>query len=110
MRFSKKDNVYRIARFASSQANILGVVFGSDDHVEVIEWPIKDNEKVLTSKDEVLKQVTEGLNTMNKNLVTNFRLSKIYFVPSDNAAYSVYRLLICKLIRHYHNKKEFEEL
>jgi len=35
-----------------------------------------------------------GLKEVNKSLGTNYQLSKIYFVPSDSASDSVYKLLI----------------
>ena len=110
MNFTKKKNVYRITRYTSMQSNILGVVFGESEKLEIIEWPIQEGEKIRTSKEEILEQITEGLESVNQSLKTNYKLSKIYFLPSDEPSYSVYNLLICKLIRHYHNGKEFKEI
>jgi hypothetical protein len=110
MWFTKKNDIYRVIRLSGSQDNILGVSFGEENKMEIIEWPIEENEIIRTSKEEVLKQVISGLESVNKALGTNYKLSKIYFLPSDRASNSVYKLLISKLIRHYHSGNEFEEL
>lgn len=112
MQFSKKNEVYRIILLSGAQNNILGVSFGefNSDKIEVIEWAVGENCKVKTSKEEVLEQVLSGLESVNKSMDTNYKLSKIYFSPSDKASNSVYKLLICKLIRHYHAGKEFKEI
>ena len=110
MRFTKKDNIYRIIRLTGSQDNILGVSFGEDNEMKILEWPIEEGEKIRTSKKEVLEQVISGLESVNQSLGTNYKLSEIYFLPSDSGAYSVYHLLICTLIRHYHSGNEFKEL
>ena len=110
MRFTKKGNIYRIIRLTGSQDNILGVSFGEDNKMEILEWPIEEGEKIRTSKKEVLEQIISGLESVNQSLGTNYKLSKIYFLPSDRASNSVYNLLICKLIRHYHSGNEFKEV
>ena len=80
MRFSKTDNIYKIIRITSSQDNILSISFG-EDYVQVIEWNFNnsDRSKIRTSKEEVLEQVLFGLESVNKSLETNYKLSKIYF-------------------------------
>ena len=74
------------------------------------KWWVEKGYKIQTSKEEVLEQVLSGLESVNKSLDTSYKLSKIYFLPSDRASNSVYKLLICKLIRHYHDGKEFKEI
>ena len=116
MGFFKKDNIYRITRITGSQDNILGAAFDdkdrSDNNIEVIEWdfPNIDKSRIRTSKEEVLEQVVSGLESVNQSLGTNYKLSEIYFSPFDSGANSVYNLLICKLIRHYHSGNEFKEV
>ena len=116
MGFFKRDDIYKITRITGSQDNILGVAFDdkdrSDNNIEVLEWdfPNIDKSRIRTSKEEVLEQVVSGLESVNQSLETNYKLSQIYFSPFDSGAYSVYRLLICKLIRHYHSGKEFKEV
>lgn len=59
---------------------------------EVIEWDFPNirTKKVLTSKEEILNQVLAGLESVNKSLGTNCKLSKIYYVPFDNPTYRIY--------------------
>lgn len=106
----KADNIYKIIRITGSQDNILGIFFGEDD-VEVIEWNFNNSDKsrIRTSKEEVLKQVLFSLESINKSLGTNYKLSKIYFSPFDIPANRVYSGLIQVLIRHYHSGNEFKE-
>ena len=116
MRFSKTDNIYKIIRITGSQDNILGISFveknSIGDNIEVIEWnfPKSDKSRIRTSKKDVLEQVLSGLESVNQSLGTNYKLSQIYFSPFDSGTNSVYTLLICNLIRHYHDGKEFNEI
>ena len=111
MRFSKTDNIYKIIRITGSQDNILGISFGEDD-IEVIEWNFNnsDRSRIRTSKEEVLEQVLSGLESINKSLGTNYKLSKIYFSPFDISTNRIYSGLIAALIRHYHSGNEFKEV
>ena len=113
MGFYKTKNIYKVTRMTGSQNNILGVSF-SEKHIEeceieIIEWDFSSNanEKIRTSKELVIKQVMTGLNNVNESLNTNYKLSRIYFSPFDSDSNSVYSLLICKLIRHYHDGNKF---
>jgi len=116
MGFFKKDNIYTITRITGSQDNILGVAFDdknkSDNNIEVIEWdfPNIDKSIIRTSKEEVLEQVLSGLESVNRSLGTNYKLSQVSFTPFDRGTNSVYNFLICKLIRHYHSGNEFKEV
>lgn len=112
MRFSKTGDIYRIIRITGSHDNILGVSFDESNlnKIEILEWPVAKDDKIQTSKEEVLKQVLCGLESINECLDTSYKLSKIYFLPSDSGSHSVYKLLIAQLIRHYHEGKEFKEL
>ena len=87
MRFTKKDGIYRIIRITSGQDNILGVSFdeSNSNKIEILQWPVEKGYKIQTSKEEVLEQVLSGLESVNKSLDTNYKLSKIYFLPSDRA-------------------------
>ena len=132
MAFFKKGNIYKVTYTPSySRSNILGISFAeknsSETTIEVIEWNYpksdftkslekrmakwdkSDKSKIGTSKEEVLTQVLSGLNWVNQALGTNYQLSKIYYVPSENGSDRIYESLIRKLIRHYHSGNEFIE-
>ena len=116
MRFSKTGNIYKIIRITGSQDNILGISFvetnSSEADIEVIEWNFSnsDRSRIRTSKEEVLEQVLSGLESVNKSLGTNSKLSKIYFSPFDISTNRIYSGLIAALIRHYHSGNEFKEV
>lgn len=112
MKFTKKDGIYRIIYLSGGQNNILNVAFdeSKSNKIEILQWPVEKGYKIQTSKEQVLEQVFSGLESVNKSLDTSYKLSKIYFLPSDRASNSIYTLLICKLIRHYHDGKEFKEI
>ena len=57
MRFTKKDNVYRISQVTGSQDNILSVCFyeNNSNDIQVIQWNRKDDRKIQTSEDQVLE-------------------------------------------------------
>mgnify|MGYP003449561107 FL=1 len=111
MRFSKTENIYKIIRITGSQDNILGISFG-EDAVEVIEWNFNNSDRstIRTSKEEVLEQVLLGLESVNKSLGTNYKLSKIYFSPFDISTNRIYSGLIAALIRYYHSGNAFKEV
>lgn len=119
MQFCKRDDIYSISQITSGQENMLGLSFTTEDipikDIEVIEWweiaKIKEKDQIIrTSKDEVLKQVLEGLNEVNKFFGTNYHLSKIYYIPSESFSNNVYMALSHKLIRSYHQGRTFDEL
>lgn len=115
MRFSKKDNIYKVMRNTGNQSNILGISFADknsrENTIQVMQWsfPKIDNSIIRTSKEEVLKQVLSGLNSINQDLGTDYQLSKIYYVPSEDGADRIYETFTRMLIRHYHDGNEFIE-
>ena len=48
MRFTKKNNIYRIVRITGPEANILDGVYGEDDRMEIVEWSIREGEEIQT--------------------------------------------------------------
>ena len=110
MQFTKTENIYKVIRITGSQNNILGVCFSKNNSndIKVVEWIKEDDSNKQTSKNQVLEQVTLGLKEINQSLGTNYRLSKIYYLPSESSSDFVYKFLIMKLIRHYHHGNEFK--
>ena len=115
MLFSKTDNVYKIARITGAQNNILGIEFMTDDDfnnkIEVIECNLWNmgRSKIKGSKEEILKQVLEGLKRINQRLGTKYKFSRIYFSPFDLPYNKVYACLTIYLITHYHTGETFKE-
>ena len=89
MRFSKSNDSDKVIRTTGSRDNILGISFANQQKIknnpEVIEWtfPNIDNSKIRTSNIEVLNQVFSGLNSINQDLETSYKVSKIEYVPAE---------------------------
>ena len=82
--------------------------FFFNDECSEFSFIKEDDSNKQTSKNQVLEQVTLGLKEINQSLGTNYRLSKIYYLPSESSSDFVYKFLIMKLIRHYHHGNEFK--
>ena len=116
MGFFKNKNIYSVTRMTGNRNNILGVSFAdevnSENTIEGIEWDfpnIKEN-FIQTSKKEVLQQVVSGFKSINELLQTDYKLAKIYYVPSEDGSDLMYQTLIRRLIRHFHNGNEFKDV
>ena len=111
-KFTKTNEIYKIVRITGGYDNILGVCFTQKDNepLEIIEWDLKNTETIKTSRSEIQSQVVSGLRLVNQYLNTNYRVSKIYYVPVDNPSNSVYEFLIQELIKHLHSGQVFEEV
>ena len=112
MKFTKTNDIYKIVRITGGYDNILGVYFTQKDNepLEIIEWDLKNTETIKTSISEIQSQVISGLRLVNQYLNTNYRVSKIYYVPVDNPSNSVYEFLIQELIKHLHSGQVFDEV
>lgn len=114
MGFTKTDNIYKISRMTGNHDSFLGISFAEniEQNPEIIEVQIKNPKKNKNqlSKDEILKHVLAGLKSVNQFLGTNYKLSKIYYVPSLDGPSSIYESLIYTLIIHYHNGNDFKEV
>ena len=112
--FFKKDSIYKITRMANNHDSFLGISFAEkiEQNPEIIEVQIRNpkKNKNQSSKDEVLKQVIAGLKSVNQSLVTNYKLSYIYYTPFSDGPSSIYQILIRRLIIHYRSGNKFEEV
>ena len=113
MRFTKHGNRYQVSRITGNQDNILGVSFTeSEANIQVIEWVVKCDIKEVkkTSPDEVLQQVLLGLKDINEKLGKNYKLSKVYFVPTEDSSHFIYKYLIAEIVKRVDSNSEFETL
>ena len=115
MKFSKIENIYRVIRESNIESNILCVCFDenktNENTIQIIDlkFPNIKDTKIRTSHTELLDQVLNGLDSVNESFQTNYKLSKIYYVPSEDGSRFRYRNLTHALIRHYHEGKEFKK-
>ena len=116
MGFSKKDNIYIITRMTGNEDNFLGISFAKniEQNLEVIEIQNSRAKKYNKPipKDELLKQVLNGLEVANQQLGTNYKLSHIYYDEYSDGPISWYTSLARQLIfrYHYHSGEEFKEV
>ena len=112
MKFTKTNDIYKIVRITGGYDNILGVCFTqkANEPLEIIQCDLKNTETIKTSKFKIQSQVVSGLRLVNQHLNTNYRVSKIHYVPVDNSSNSVYEFLIQELIKHLHSVQVFEEV
>lgn len=112
MRFTKKNDIYTVIRITGGQDNILGICFTQkyNESLKIIEWDLKNTETINTSKSEIELQVISGLKLVNQYLNTNYRVSKIYYVPVDSPRNFIYEFLIQELIKHLHSGQVFDEV
>ncbi|MGO4703982.1 hypothetical protein [Dyella sp. 2RAB6] len=102
MQLVKSGDIYKIARITGAQDNLLGVTFA--DHpgeIELVALRTQDPSKVSAEPGEVLRQVTIGLSDVNRELGTSYCLSKVFYLPNESAANSVYELLIVALVKKF---------
>lgn len=100
-----------ISRGTGSQDNILGISFSKNNstNIKIITWNLEDDSKIQTSIDQILKNVCSSLEEINQYLGTTYKISKIYYVPSESSAVSIYKFLTKTLIMHYHNGNKFKQ-
>ncbi len=108
MKFIKEGDIYKVARITGTQDNILGISLAENDtDIEIVEWNIKEGSQRKSSSHEVFEQVLKGLKKTNEELGKNYKLSKIYFLPTDSATNSIYQHLITEIIKRIDGKGEF---
>ena len=89
----------------------MDISFGEND-VEVIECNFnkRDRSRIGTSKKEILEQAFFGLESVNKYLGTNYKLSKIYLLPFSISTNRIYSSLIAASTRHSNSGNQFKEV
>ena len=103
--------VYCCHRCTGATINGLGICFGEENTMEVIEWPkLKwQHGEIPVSKELVLSAVKSRLPVLNEAYGTDYKISKIYFQPSDSPSESSYSLLTSQIIRRFIEGGEFKE-
>lgn len=100
MQFVKDGEIYKVARITGVQDNLLGITLvDAQVKVDLVALPASDTRNAKTNPDEVLRQVAEGLSEINLELGKDYHISKIFYLPHESAANSVYKLLTVELIR-----------
>lgn len=108
MQFIFDNGIYKIARITGPQHNLLGLRLSeTGEVVKVVSLPIKNGEEPKVEEQEVLRQVEEGLQNINRELGRQYFISEVQYVPSDSESTSVYSFLTQELIRRIDGEGEF---
>lgn len=100
MQFIVEKGLYKVARITGPSHNLLAIRLSeADENIEVVPLPIKANEKVRITPQDVLCQVKSGLSSINQELGKEYFISEIQFLPSDTYSPTVYEMLTRELIK-----------
>ena len=111
MRFQKYNEWYRAWSITWPTHNLLGLVFSDhvDDQILVEELgPVEKGVRRL-SADPVREHVLRGVGNANLRLGTNFRVSKIQFVPNDTPLLDFYVQLAEGIVEQLARNAEWKE-
>lgn len=111
MQFIKDNDFYKVARITGPTHNFLSIRLSDTKcSPKVTALPVRQGELKKLDGQEVLSQVSNGLDTVNIELGKKYFVSEVQFVPSDSESSSVYKLLIHELIKRIDSKGEFVEV
>ena len=114
---TRTGNTLKVTRITGSQDNFLGIVLGnkkvSVNQIEIKEIDLNDSRAVEYSNDatkqEILKQVLEGLIEINNKMGTDFHIKQILFVKDEDKSENIYKNLVMALIQRYASNGVFTE-
>ncbi len=115
--FFKKGNTYWARRVSSGYYFLLGLVFSEktipDNEIEVIELHPKGSNSSIVKipKEELLRQVKNGLQKFNEAMQTNYSVSQVSYPPSEESSSLpiIYDSLTRKIVRRYHQQEDFPD-
>jgi len=111
MQYVFDGELYKIIKITGPQHNMLALGFG--ESLAAIE--VKDLKK---SKDNVINifplqvrnQVLRGLNEINEELGTNYKVVKIQFVSSDSPSETIYVELSKEIVKRLNAGEKFTRI
>lgn len=108
MQFIKDNDLYKVARITGPTHNFLAIRLSETKCVtQVTPLPIKQGDVERLDGEKVLAQVLNGLAEVNQELVKEYFVSEVQFVPSDTESSSVYSFLVSELIKRIDSNSEF---
>jgi len=100
VQFTFDGEFYKIARITSPTHNFLGISFGdSEDGRVYIEALGESRKKESIFAKDVKEQVLLGINEINSELKSDYKVKKIQFVSSDTPSNSVYMELAKEIVK-----------
>jgi len=110
MQFIFDGEVYKVIRVTGPSHNLLGISFSNSKNslVETEILQISDNKNETIFGKDVKEQVLLGLNEINEELDTNYKIKKIQFVISDTPSDIIYKELTKEIIKRIENQDNFK--
>jgi len=107
MQFTFDGEFYKVTRITGVSYNFLAVSFGENSNglLDIKSLKINDKEKESIFEKSVKEQVLLGLNEINNELETNYKVEKIQFIISDTPSDIIYKNLIKEIVKYIENKK-----
>ena len=102
MQFIFDGEFYKVTRVTGVSYNFLAISFGENANglVDIEGLKINDEEKEFIFEKSVKEQVLLGLNEINNELATNYKVEKIQFIVSDTPSDIIYRNLIKEIVMY----------
>jgi len=100
MKFIFDGEFYKITRVTGVHHNFLGISFCDDCNTPLeIKAFSSESKQESVFESDVKKQVIQGIEEINKELETNYKVKKIQFVSSDTPSNSVYSYLAKEIVK-----------
>ncbi len=110
MQFTYDGEIYKVFRITGPSHNLLGISFGNTGTVTAKIEPLRINGDKNESIHEsnVQEQVLSGINEINDELGTDYKVKRIQFISSDTPSKNIYKELSKELVRQIERKGEFK--
>ena len=112
MQFTYDGELYKVIRVTGPSHNLLGISFANSESksldIEVLQIDGEKRESILA--DNVKEQVLLGINEINEELNTNYKLKKIQFLTSDTLSEDIYKELVKELVKQIESKRGFKSI
>ncbi len=107
MQFVYDGKFYKAAKISGPKHNFLAISFGSCQSPTISSLKSKEEAPQAIEADDVLAQVTAGINKINAELGTHYSIERAQFIPSDTPSSTVYSELTMAIARRLYDGDEF---
>jgi hypothetical protein len=107
MQFIQDNEWYKAVRITGPSHNLLGLAFDAEvsSQVAVEVLPTSAHEVARIAGEDVLENVLQGIIEANRELGTQYQVSKIQFVPTDTPPVEIYRQLAKSIVETLASKQ-----
>lgn len=111
MHFTHNKGLYTVSRITGPTHNFLGIRLSeSEAEITVMALPIRLNETINITPEDVMSQAISGLEIANRELGKQYYISEIQYVASDTYSPIAYETLTRILLKRISEDGEFVEV